>query len=185
MLEEVRFHGRGGQGAVTSSQVLAIAAFLDGNFSQAFPMFGVERRGAPVQSFCRIAKEKINIRSQIYEPDYVIVLDSTLIGSINVAKGLKKNGLIVINSDKTPKELNLAKDLNVKTIDVTKLALEVIGKPFVNIGILGAFSSITEKVSLKALQKAIAQRFEEKPKMAELNKKLAEKVFEECKKVKK
>ena len=126
-LREVRFHGRGGQGAVTSSQVLAVAVFCDGKYTQAFPNFGVERTGAPVESYTRIDEQPINVRQQVYTPGYVIVLDPSLMANVDVTKGLKKDGLIVVNSEKTPKELGLEK-FNTKCIDITKVALEVIGK---------------------------------------------------------
>ena len=96
-LIEIRIHGRGGQGAVTSSQVLAIAAFHSGKQSQAFPNFGVERTGAPVESFVRIDDKPINLRQHVYDPDYVIILDSSLIDDVPVTEGLQKNGVIVVN----------------------------------------------------------------------------------------
>lgn len=181
-LKEIRVHGRGGQGAVTSSQVLAIAVFFDGKQSQAFPSFGVERAGAPVESFVRIADEKINLRQHVYEPGYVIVLDSSLLKAVNVTKGLKKNGLLIINSNKKPRQLGLDADFKVKCIDITKVALEIIGKPFVNIAALGAFAAISSEVSLQALEKAIDQRFKGKEKIAELNKQACKKLFKEEKK---
>lgn len=176
-LKEIRIHGRGGQGAVTSSQVLAIAAFHDGKYCQAFPSFGVERRGAPVEAFARIADEPINVRQHVYEPDYVMVLDPTLLEAVKVDSGLKDSGTIIINSDKKPEEFKLDTKAKVKTIDVTKVALEVIGKPFVNIAILGAFAAITGEISLESINKAIDQEFAAKAKVGELNKKAAEKLF--------
>ena len=111
---EIRLHGRGGQGVVTAAELLAISAFLDGKFTQAFPTFGSERMGAPVASFVRISDKSIRVRSQIYEPDYVIVQDATLIGSVDVFLGLKKNGLVIINTEKQPSELKLKDVKNVK-----------------------------------------------------------------------
>ncbi|RLG70502.1 MAG: pyruvate ferredoxin oxidoreductase [Candidatus Iainarchaeum archaeon] len=175
---EICIFGRGGQGAVTSSQLLALAAFNDGLYCQAFPMFGVERRGAPVKAFVRISQSPINIRQQVYNADCIIVLDSTLIYTQNIFAGLKQNGLAIINSDKTKEELFNNEQLNkfnIKTINVTKYALEIIGKPFVNAGILGAFAVYSGKISLEALKKAINERF--KNKGAELNAKLAEKIY--------
>ena len=98
---EVRFHGRGGQGAVTSAELLAIAAIEEGKFAQAFPSFGPERRGAPVMAFSRVADSRIRTRCQIYEPDVVIVLDSSILNVVNVVDGLKDGGLVVVNSPKT------------------------------------------------------------------------------------
>ena len=179
-LKEIRFHGRGGQGAVTSSQVLAIAAFHDGKNVQAFPNFGVERTGAPVESYTRISDSAINVRQHVYSPDYVIVLDPSLMASVDVTKGMGKQGLVIVNSNKQPKELGLGG--SARCIDITKVALEVIGKPFVNIATLGAFAAISGEVSLKGLEKAIDERFAEKGKIAELNKEACRKLFEEAKK---
>ena len=185
-LKEIRIHGRGGQGAVTSSQVLAIAAFHDGKFCQAFPNFGVERTGAPVESYVRIDEKPINARQQVYEPDYVIVLDATLIECTDVAAGLKEKGLIIINTDKAEKELRakFKGNFSIKPVNITKIALEVIGKPFVNIASLGAFCALTKEVSIQALEKAIDELFAESGKqaVAELNKKAANAVAEACRK---
>lgn len=183
-LKEIRIHGRGGQGAVTSSQVLAIAAFFDEKKSQAFPYFGVERTGAPVEAFARISKEKIFVRQHVYEPDFVLVLDSSLVNVVDVTKGLKKNGFIIVNSNKSQEEIGL-KGFRVHCIDITKITLEIIGKPFVNIAALGAFAGLSKEISLEALGKAIDQRFSGNPKIADLNKKACAKLFEEAEKLKK
>ena len=179
MLKEIRIHGRGGQGVVTSSELLAIAAFNDGKQSQAFPNFGVERSGAPVEAFVRISDEKINLRQQVYNPDYVIVLDSSLLSTVEVTNGLKDNGLLVINSDKKPVELGLKTKAKVISFDVSKKAIEILGKPLVNVGVLGAFAAITREVSLNSLLKAIDQEFESKREIAEKNKNLAELLYKE------
>ncbi|MEM0360650.1 MAG: pyruvate ferredoxin oxidoreductase subunit gamma [Candidatus Diapherotrites archaeon] len=176
-LKEIRIHGRGGQGAVTSSQILAITAFFDGKYCQAFPSFGVERRGAPVEAFTRISDKPILVRQHVYEPDYVLVLDPTLIECVDVTKGLKKNGILIINSDRKPEEFKLNTKAKIKTIDITRVALEIIGKPFVNVAALGAFAAITGEITLNSIYKAIDQEFAEKPKVGELNKKTAEKLF--------
>lgn len=179
---EIRIHGRGGQGAVTSSQVLAIAAFYDGKQCQAFPNFGVERTGAPVESFVRIAKEPIMLRQHVYEPDVVMVLDPTLIAQgIDVTKGLKEHGLLIVNTDKSEKELGTKGNFNVKCINMTKIAIDLIGKPFVNIAALGAFCALTGEVSLQALDRAIAEKMAAKPAAIELNQKAVGAVFEAAK----
>jgi len=182
-LKEIRIHGRGGQGAVTSTQVLAIAAFHDKKFSQAFPNFGVERTGAPVESYVRIDEKPINLRQHVYDPDYVIVLDSSLIDSVEVTKGMQKNGVIIVNTDKKPSQLKKLLGFKVSTINITKIALEVIGKPFVNIASLGAFCALSGEVSLTALDNAIDEVFIARGKaaVAELNKKAAKAVFEASK----
>ena len=105
---EIRFHGRGGQGAVVASNILADAAFREGKYVQAFPYFGVERRGAPVTSFTRIDKNPIKIKSQVYNPNYIVVLDPTLMDVTDVTSGLNKDGVVLINSDKDPKYYNLS-----------------------------------------------------------------------------
>ena len=114
-MKEIRVHGRGGQGSVTAAELLAIAAFSDGKFSQAFPSFGVERRGAPVQAFTRIGDKPIRLRSQIYEPDYVIVQDPTLIDIVDVAHGMDENGIVIINSDFNPEDFNIKTEKDDKT----------------------------------------------------------------------
>ena len=120
---EIRFHGRGGQGAVTAANILAEAAFREGNDIQAFPYFGVERRGAPVTAFTKIDKKPIRVKSQIYEPDYVVVLAAQLVESINVAEGLKLNGIVVINSNNPPETFKESVKGRVATVDARKIAI--------------------------------------------------------------
>ncbi len=158
-MKEIRIHGRGGQGSVTAAELIAVAAFEDGKWSQAFPYFGTERRGAPVTAFARIADRQIRTRSQIYEPDYVIVQDPSLIHAVDVAGGMRENGLLIINSEKKPSELKINTKARVKTFDATKLALEVIGLPIVNTALLGAFAGATGEIRLESVNKAIKERF--------------------------
>lgn len=158
-MKEIRLHGRGGQGSVTAAELIAVAAFEDKRFSQAFPAFGVERRGAPVMAFARIADRPIRIRSQIYEPDYVVVQDVTLLEVVDVASGLKADGKIIINTDRPKDKLKLKTEAEVVTIDATKIAMEVLGRPIVNTTMLGAFCGATKEVSLESLNKAISERF--------------------------
>jgi len=158
-LKEIRLHGRGGQGAVTAAELIAVAAFEDKRFSQAFPAFGVERRGAPVMAFARIADKPIRIRSQIYEPDYVLVQDVTLLDVVNVAGGLKPTGKIIVNTDRPRDTLKLATDAKVITLDATKIAMETLGRPIVNTTMLGAFCGATGEISLESINKAISERF--------------------------
>ena len=183
-LREIRFHGRGGQGAVTSTQVLAIAAFKDGKHSQAFPNFGVERTGAPVESYVRIDEKPINLRQHVYNPNYVVILDSSLIGTVDVTKGLAKDGVVIVNTDKGAEELKKKLgNFNVHAINITKIAMDVIGKPFVNVAALGAFCALSKEVSLNALDQAIDELFGARGKasIAELNKKAAKAVFDASK----
>jgi pyruvate ferredoxin oxidoreductase gamma subunit len=153
-----------------------MAAFFSGKYSQAFPHFGVERRGAPVVAFARISDRYIRLRSQIYSPDYVIIQDPTLLEVIDVARGLKDDGAAIINAEKPPEEVSLNTRAKVYTVNATKVALEVLGVPIVNTVMLGAFSAITKEVSLEALKKAIDRRFS--PKLAEKNKRAVEVMYE-------
>lgn len=176
---EVRFHGRGGQGAVTAANILAVAAFKEGKDVQAFPMFGVERRGAPVAAFMRIDDKPIDIKTQIYEPDAVVVLDPTLLDVVNVTDGLKKNGLVIINSTKKSSEFNF-KNALVFSVDATKIAvnnhLGTATNPIVNTAILGAYSKAVGNVGMKAIKEAIG---ENAPMKQEENKKAAQDAFEQ------
>ncbi len=158
-MKEIRIHGRGGQGSVTAAELIAVAAFEDGKWSQAFPYFGTERRGAPVTAFARIADSPIRIRSQVYEPDYVIVQDPSLIPAVDVAGGMKEDGLLIINSEKKASEIKVHTKATVKTLDATALALEVIGLPIVNTALLGAFAGATGTIRLESVNKAIRERF--------------------------
>ena len=157
-MKEVRFHGRGGQGVVTSANILAIAAFKEGKYCQAFPFFGTERRGAPVVSFARIDDKFIRTREQIYNPDYVVVLDPTLLNDVDVTEGLEENKIIIIN---TNKNVNLPTKATIKTVDATAIALEIIGQPFVNTPMIGALVGATDIVKLDSLAEAIKERFPE------------------------
>jgi len=139
--------------------MIAIAAFEDKRFSQAFPAFGVERRGAPVMAFARIADKPIRIRSQIYEPDYVIVQDVTLLDVVDVAGGLKPTGKIIINTDRPAADLKLKTSGEVVTIDATKIAIEILGRPIVNTTMLGAFAGATGEIMLESLDKALLTKF--------------------------
>ena len=157
---EIRIHGRGGQGVVTAAELIAIAAFKDGKQAQAFPSFGVERTGAPIESFARIDDRPIITRQQIYNPNVLIIQDATLLDATEATKGTNKKTIIIINTAKTINELkiNLPKN-NVHAIDATKIAMEVIGKNIVNTVILGAFAKVTGLVSLESLKEAIKEKF--------------------------
>lgn len=181
---EIRIHGRGGQGAVTTGQILAIAAFYDKKQSQTFPFFGVERCGAPVEAFVRISDKKMTIRSHVYNPSILLVLDASLVKQTDLTKGLKENATIIINSNKKPNELGIKGNFKVYTIDATSAAMEVFKKPIVNTAMLGAFSKITDLVSLRALQKAVDDIFipRKGKDIAELNKKAVKLVYERTKK---
>ncbi len=159
---EIRFHGRGGQGSVIASNILAEAAFKEGKHVQSFPHFGVERRGAPVVAFTRIGDERIRIKHKIYNPDCIIILDPTLIKAVNVIKGLKENGLILVNSDKDPKKFPCSKEFKVATVNASNIAVKhslgTKSTPIVNTAILGALSKFTGIVKLDFILKAIDER---------------------------
>lgn len=159
---EVRFHGRGGQGAVVASEILATALFKEGKFVQAFPAFGVERRGAPVMAFLRFDAAPIRRRCQIYEPDHVVVLDPTLLSAVDVTAGLKPGGSILINSDRTPESFATFTTFRVATVPAGAIAavhkLGTRTNPIVNTAILGAFARVTGFVSLEAVTESIAEK---------------------------
>ncbi|MBU4246324.1 MAG: pyruvate ferredoxin oxidoreductase subunit gamma [Nanoarchaeota archaeon] len=178
-LKQIRIHGRGGQGVVTCAELLAAAAFKDGKQCQAFPFFGVERRGAPVAAFCRIDDKAIRTHEQVYEPDYVMVLDASLLEKVNVAEGLNENGIIVINTTEPTENIKLATSAKIKTIDATKIALDAIGKPFVNAPMLGAFVAATGLVKLDSLIKSVEEAFSGE--IAQKNVVAVKKAYEEMK----
>jgi pyruvate ferredoxin oxidoreductase gamma subunit/2-oxoisovalerate ferredoxin oxidoreductase gamma subunit len=155
----IRFHGRGGQGTVVASKLLASAFFRDGWQVQAFPSFGAERSGAPVAAFLRVDRQVITLRHQVYEPDHVIVLDPVLLGTIDVTAGIKRGGWVIVNSPREPGALALAAGLNVGTCDATAIALaHGLGTrttPIVNTAILGAFARLTGLVSTRAVFETI------------------------------
>ncbi len=159
---EVRWHGRGGQGVVTASQLLARSAMREGKYVQAFPEFGPERMGAPIKAYTRISDDQIKIHSGVQTPNIVIVLDPTLIGQIDIGEGLADDGLILVNSDKDAGTVSRIAGLEGKkvlAIDASKIALETIGRNIVNTSIMGALVKVTGVVSLDALLKEIETSF--------------------------
>jgi pyruvate ferredoxin oxidoreductase gamma subunit len=179
---EIRWHGRGGQGGVTAAELLAKAAYYDGYKGvQAFPYFGAERRGAPVRAFTRISDEEVNVRSQVYTPDIVTVLDYTILDVIDVAEGLKEGGKIIINSPKGPGEIDIPSG-HIYTYDGTGIALKhgllVAGLPVVNTTMLGAFAKATGLVKLETVQKVIMENWSGK--VGEKNAAGAKESYETC-----
>lgn len=175
-MKEIRIHGRGGQGGVTAAQVLAVAAFKDGKYSQAFPHFGVERRGAPVMAFARLSDKFIRLKQQVYEPDYLIILDPTLISAVDVTAGLKGDGKVVINS-KEP--IKLDTKARIYTVDATTIALETLKRPIVNTATLGAFAKATGEVSLDSILSTLEGRF--KGPVLEANQAAVKRAYKEVK----
>ncbi len=154
---EIVIAGRGGQGAVTAAELLANAAFLSGYYAQAFPKFGPERRGAPVEAYCRISEKEILLRSHIYEPDVLVILDEKLIEIAN-PKRVKKNGVIVLNGKKKPKTIKSY------CVDATKIAIKHLGVPIVNTAMLGAVVKVLNKefnlsIKIDKLEKVVKERF--------------------------
>ncbi|MBN1188282.1 MAG: 2-oxoacid:acceptor oxidoreductase family protein [Dehalococcoidales bacterium] len=159
---EIRWHGRGGQGAVTSAEILSEAAISEGKYAQAFPSFGPERRGAPVLAFVRISPDQpIRIRSSITEPDIVAVLDPGLLRSIDVASGLKPGGVVIVNTVKTASQIR--KEFNIQaplaTLGATKIAMELLGVPITNTTMIGAVVRVSGIVNMESLIAPINKRF--------------------------
>ncbi len=172
---EIRLHGRGGQGAVTASRLLATAAFLEGKHSQSIPMYGTERRGAPVTAFVRIGEKDQMVRSLIHEPDYVIVLDPLLRKTVDITEGLKDTGKLVLNSSMSPDMVELVKDIEMATVDATAIAYEVLGRPITNTAILGAFCKATDAVKLESVIEAVRMQWSNR--LAEINVKAVEEAY--------
>ena len=173
---EIRWHGRGGQGAKTASLLLADAAFNTGKYIQGFPEYGPERMGAPITAYNRISDERVTVHSNIYEPDYVVVVDETLIGSVDVTAGLKEDGAIIINTAKDPEQVR-AKLKGYKgkvcTIDARTISIEALGKYFPNTPMLAAVVKVSaimdEDTFMKDMEDSFAHKFASKPQVIEGN----------------
>jgi pyruvate ferredoxin oxidoreductase gamma subunit len=157
---EIRWHGRGGQGVVTANEILAGAALLEGKYMKAFPEFGAERMGAPIRAFARISDRPIDVHSQVYYPNYVIVLDPTLIGNVNVLEGMRPDGGLLANyvEGRAHLQKTLATDLPVHAVNATKIAQETIGKPMPNTAMLGALVKVSNIVELESVKKELRIR---------------------------
>lgn len=175
---EVRFHGRGGQGAWTASQLLAYGGMKEKKYVQSFPTFGPEREGAPIQAFTRISDAPITIHSMVYEPDVVVVLDPTLVGP-QVVDGINQQTVLVINTDQTAKvmkeKLRVA-DNDVWVVNATELAMKILGRPITNTAILGALLKAKRIIELDSLIEAIRDRFSGT--LAEMNVKLVQEAYQ-------
>jgi 2-oxoacid:acceptor oxidoreductase gamma subunit (pyruvate/2-ketoisovalerate family) len=162
-LLEFRWHGRGGQGAWTASELLARTALAEGKYIQSFPEFGPERMGAPVTAFTRISTEPIKIHCAVYDPDVVVVLDSTLLKSVPVVAGINRaDDVIVVNSAESPDKVreNLRLETGkVWTIPATEIALKILGSPITNTAMLGALAKATAVVSMAGIEKTVKERF--------------------------
>lgn len=189
-LIEIRWHGRGGQGAKTASLLLADAAFNTGKYIQGFPEYGPERMGAPITAYNRISDKPITIHSNIYEPDYVVVVDDTLLESVPVTAGLKTTGAIVINTTKSPEYLRkVLKGYEgaIYTIDARKVSQEALGKYFPNTPMLAAIVKVTgimtDEELLADMQNSFKHKFAKKPEVIEGNMKALELALKEVKKI--
>jgi len=162
---QVRIHGRGGQGVVTAAEMLSVAAFGEGRHAQAFPSFGSERTGAPVVAFCRIDDKEIRLREPIMEPDALIIQDPTLLHQVDCFAGLRKDGFILINTNKTFDQLGLGDFVRdwpadrLCTVPATDLALKHVGRPVPNVPLLGGFAAVAGLLQLESVIKAIEERF--------------------------
>ena len=189
-LIEIRWHGRGGQGAKTASLLLADAAFNTGKYIQGFPEYGPERMGAPITAYNRISDKPITIHSNIYEPDYVVVVDDTLLSSVPVTAGLKKEGAIVINTTKSAEELReLLKEYEgaIYTIDARKVSEEALGRYFPNTPMLAAIVKVSgimsDEALLEDMKNSFKHKFAKKPEVIEGNMKALELALKEVKRV--
>ena len=177
---EIRWHGRGGQGAVTSVEMLALAAIEEGKFAQGFPSFGPERRGAPLAAFNRVDTKQIRTRSNIYLPDVVVVLDPSLMKYVNVVEGLKSEGILIVNTPLSPEQISdlLKFKGTVATVDATKIAREELGVPITNTTMLGAVVKATKIIDLSSLKNPIDHRF---GRIAQKNMNALKRAFDEVK----
>lgn len=175
---EIRFHGRGGQGAVTSAELTALAAIDEGKFAQAFPSFGPERRGAPVMAFVRVSETQIRTREKVYNPDVVVVLDPSLLQIVNVEAGLKEGGLVILNTKKSAEEVRKETGLKARLalVDASKIAMETMRVPITNTTMLGALIKGAGLLGIEALRAPIQNRFGP---IAEKNLKACQRAFEE------
>ncbi|MFH1874828.1 MAG: 2-oxoacid:acceptor oxidoreductase family protein [Pseudomonadota bacterium] len=178
---EIRFHGRGGQGSVTSAELVALAAIEEKKWAQSMPSFGPERRGAPVVAYLRVSEEPILVRAEVTKPDIVVVLDDSLLRILDVTAGLKKDGLLVVNTKHSEKEIHALTKFNGKlaTVDALKIAMEELKVPITNTTMIGALLKAKELVKLDSIKAQIKARFNAK--LAERNISALDRSFKETK----
>ena len=181
---EIRWHGRGGQGAKTAAMLFAETAIEEGKYGQGFPDYGPERMGAPLRGFTRVSNQPIIIHSSIEEPLVVVVLDQTLLNSVNIVEGVPSDGIIIVNTHLTPKQIReklKISDKKIFTVNATQIALDTIGKPIPNTVMLGALIKITGIFDINDMEKNITTKFNKKfgEKIAAGNVKAIKKAFEE------
>lgn len=162
---QVRIHGRGGQGVVSGAEMLSVAAFVEGRYAQAFPSFGSERMGAPVMAFCRIDAKEIRLREPVLEPDAVLIQDPTLLHQVDLFKGLRDRGYILINSTRSFKDLGLddfTRGFNRRrlcNVPATEIAIKHVGRAVPNVPLLGAFAAISGQIKIESVVAAIREKF--------------------------
>ena len=160
-MKQIRIHGRGGQGVVTAAELIAISAFNDNKEAQAFPSFGVERTGAPIEAFARINDVPIRTREHVYSPDILIVQDASVMSTVDVARGCTDKTIAIINTSLSNDSIKLdISKKNIFTIDATKIALDILGRNIVNTIILGTLAKTTGIITIEAIKKAIKQKFQ-------------------------
>jgi pyruvate ferredoxin oxidoreductase gamma subunit/2-oxoisovalerate ferredoxin oxidoreductase gamma subunit len=172
-MQEIRIHGRGGQGVVTASELVAISAFKNNHFAQAFPYFGVERTGAPIEAYSRIDDKFIRTREQVYNPEILIILDASLLNTTNLVSGCNHDTIIIINTTLSVEKIKeilqekwsfKTKEKNIHTLDATAIALKILGKNLANTVILGLLAKNSKLISLESTKEAIKEKFQEKGK---------------------
>ncbi|MCW4034034.1 MAG: 2-oxoacid:acceptor oxidoreductase family protein [Candidatus Bathyarchaeota archaeon] len=182
VLKEFRWHGRGGQGAWTASELLARAAIHEGKYIQSFPEFGPERMGAPVKAYTRISDEPIRLHCAVYNPNLAIVMDPTLLSTVPVTEGLGENGILIVNSPKEPKEMKAEVKMSegsVWTVPATELAMRILGRPITNTAMLGVVARATNIVAMESIEQALKERFPGP--LAEKNMGVIKEAFKEAK----
>lgn len=181
---QVRIHGRGGQGVVSGAELLSVAAFIEGRYAQAFPSFGSERMGAPVMAFCRIDVKEIRLREPVLEPNALIIQDPTLLHQVDLFKGLRDGGYVLINSTRTFSELGLgefaqdSRQYRLCSIPATDIALKHVGRAVPNVPLLGAFAAVSAQIRIESVVAAIRQKFA--PALAEKNVAAAREAYRLC-----
>jgi 2-oxoacid:acceptor oxidoreductase gamma subunit (pyruvate/2-ketoisovalerate family) len=163
-LKEFRWHGRGGQGAWTASEILARAAIHEGKYIQSFPEFGPERMGAPVKAYTRISDEPIRLHCAVYNPQVAAVMDPTLLVTVPITEGLGKTGILIVNTPKEPKEIKEELKMvegNVWTVPATDIAMRILGREITNTAMLGVVARATGIVKMESIEKAVKERFPE------------------------
>jgi pyruvate ferredoxin oxidoreductase gamma subunit len=167
-MKEIRIHARAGQGAITTASLLGYAYFLKGMFPYAFPHFGAARMGAPMNAFVRVDAKPVRLRSQIYEPDYLIIMDATLLRGFNCFSGLKEDGIAIINENNAVEIPKVKSKQKIFMVPANEIALKTIGRPLGNTALLGAFCAATNELTLDALLEAIKKRFSDKTQAANI-----------------